>query len=476
MSPVFELATWKKEELLKLGRCVITSRGYLGIELATSTIDQFAFPGLAIVGRGFLGDEKKITVQLTDQAGQPMVTFYQQTKFKLTPQQITRLPIKQEAIKTLKDGNYLLQVEWDQGKHKLQMPFTVLGELIQISSQQREKILAYQKKLPGKEQETIRDDFTYLAEYIHHVLTLLKYRSGQNPPEEQLKAAQKYFWKNGQYKNTPAEKFAQDLKNIIQQSNQMINNLDQGIPPYQGLTGVLRRAFYSQGTGKLEPYQFYLPSTYFQSKEKFPLILQLAGNENMFQDTDKGVSTELLEEKGYIMVAPKANSGYHGAGQKDLVQLINLMLQEYSKIDRQRIYCTGASAGGFGSYDLAVEHPELIAGIACVNGSVWKKPMKGVSHGRSRFLNRQKQRGQRRGHGSRKGRKGARQPTKNLWIRKVRSQRRYIQGLRDNNLIQPSQYRMLYAKVKGNSYRNVAHLRNTIEDMGILKKTKKRRR
>ncbi|MHA1974963.1 MAG: 50S ribosomal protein L19e, partial [Candidatus Hodarchaeales archaeon] len=90
------------------------------------------------------------------------------------------------------------------------------------------------------------------------------------------------------------------------------------------------------------------------------------------------------------------------------------------------------------------------------DGIIRKKPMKGVSHGRSRFLNRQKQRGQRRGHGSRKGRKGARQPTKNLWIRKVRSQRRYIQGLRDNNLIQPSQYRMLYAKVKGNSYRNVA--------------------
>ncbi|MHA1213881.1 MAG: 50S ribosomal protein L19e [Candidatus Hodarchaeales archaeon] len=110
------------------------------------------------------------------------------------------------------------------------------------------------------------------------------------------------------------------------------------------------------------------------------------------------------------------------------------------------------------------------------DGIIRKKPMKGVSRGRARFLHQQKQRGQRRGQGSRKGRKGARQSTKELWIRKIRSQRRYIQGLRDNNSIQPSQYRMLYAKVKGNSYRNVTHLRNAIEDMGILKKTKKRRR
>ncbi len=105
-----------------------------------------------------------------------------------------------------------------------------------------------------------------------------------------------------------------------------------------------------------------------------------------------------------------------------------------------------------------------------------RKPIKGVSRGRARMLRLQKRRGQRRGQGSRKGRAGARQPGKKVWINKVRSQRRYLRGLRENQLILPSQYRKLYSKVKGNSYRSVAHLRNTVDDSGIIKKRKVKRR
>jgi large subunit ribosomal protein L19e len=105
-----------------------------------------------------------------------------------------------------------------------------------------------------------------------------------------------------------------------------------------------------------------------------------------------------------------------------------------------------------------------------------RKPIKGVSRGRARILSLQKRRGQRRGQGSRKGKAGARQPGKKVWINKVRSQRRYLRGLRDNQLILPSQYRKLYSKVKGNSYRSVAHLRNTVDDSGIIKKRKVKRR
>lgn len=105
-----------------------------------------------------------------------------------------------------------------------------------------------------------------------------------------------------------------------------------------------------------------------------------------------------------------------------------------------------------------------------------KKGVKGVSRGRNRVIRAQKSRGQRRGHGKRKGRIGAHQPRKRTWINKVRSQRRYVRGLRDNQLITPAQYRKFYAKVKGNSYRSVTHLRNTVEDLSIIKKPKKKRR
>lgn len=110
------------------------------------------------------------------------------------------------------------------------------------------------------------------------------------------------------------------------------------------------------------------------------------------------------------------------------------------------------------------------------DGVIRKKPVKGVSRWRARMMKIQKGRGQRKGHGKRKGRMGARQPRKKIWINKARSQRRYLRGLRDNKLILPSQYRKLYVGVKGNSYRSVTHLRTTIEDSGIIKKAKKKRR
>jgi large subunit ribosomal protein L19e len=110
------------------------------------------------------------------------------------------------------------------------------------------------------------------------------------------------------------------------------------------------------------------------------------------------------------------------------------------------------------------------------DGVIRKNQIIGVSRGRARQLRLKKKKGQRKGHGCRKGRDGARNPKKRVWINKVRSQRRYLRGLRDNDLITKSIYRELYAKVKGNAYRNVGHLRNTVEEMGVLKKSKSRRR
>lgn len=110
------------------------------------------------------------------------------------------------------------------------------------------------------------------------------------------------------------------------------------------------------------------------------------------------------------------------------------------------------------------------------DGIIKKNPIIGVSRGRARRIALKKKRGLRRGQGSRKGKAGARTPKKRTWINKVRSQRRYLSELREKELIPPSVYRELYLKVKGNAYRNVSHLRLTVEEMGIIKKPKTRRR
>ncbi|MFW9994619.1 MAG: 50S ribosomal protein L19e [Candidatus Odinarchaeota archaeon] len=106
------------------------------------------------------------------------------------------------------------------------------------------------------------------------------------------------------------------------------------------------------------------------------------------------------------------------------------------------------------------------------DGYIGKHRYTGVSRGRSAQLHKQKRRGQRTGHGTRKGPAGARTPSKRAWINKIRPQRRYLKYLRDNELIAVSDYRKLYLKAKGGAFRNVSHLRHTIESSDLLKKTK----
>lgn len=105
-----------------------------------------------------------------------------------------------------------------------------------------------------------------------------------------------------------------------------------------------------------------------------------------------------------------------------------------------------------------------------------RKPL-GVSRARARILHRQRRRGQRRGYGKRKGAAKARLPQKTTWMTKIRAQRRYLRGLRETGQITPHQYRELYLKAKGSTFRSVSHLRHTLTESGTLKKpTRKGRR
>jgi predicted peptidase len=52
-----------------------------------------------------------------------------------------------------------------------------------------------------------------------------------------------------------------------------------------------------------------------------------------------------------------------------MVQLIGLIRKEFPKADPERIYCTGISMGGFGTFTLSTTYPELFTAVCCVSGS-----------------------------------------------------------------------------------------------------------
>jgi len=125
--------------------------------------------------------------------------------------------------------------------------------------------------------------------------------------------------------------------------------------------------------------------------------------------------------------------------------------------------------------------PEVVAEVAeaitredirdlIADGFIKKEQKKGVSRGRARERAVKKSFGRRKGQGSRKGAKGARRGKKRLWITRIRSLRRRLRELRDDEeRIDRTAYRKLYKKARGGEFRSVAHLTEFIKTNGLEK-------
>lgn len=107
---------------------------------------------------------------------------------------------------------------------------------------------------------------------------------------------------------------------------------------------------------------------------------------------------------------------------------------------------------------------ELIAA-----GSIKAEPVKGVSRGRAKERDAKRKYGHRKGHGSRKGKKGARTPSKEQWIKKIRALRKELKQMREDGSLDRSTYCKVYRKAKGGEYRSVAHLRAHLESAKLIK-------
>jgi len=106
-----------------------------------------------------------------------------------------------------------------------------------------------------------------------------------------------------------------------------------------------------------------------------------------------------------------------------------------------------------------------------INGKAIKsKQIKSISKGRKRYVAQQKQKGRRKGHGSRKGAKYARKTKKEKWIQTIRPIRAYLKQLRDEEKITANIYRKYYSKAKGGEFRSKQHLESHLISDKILTK------
>ena len=123
-------------------------------------------------------------------------------------------------------------------------------------------------------------------------------------------------------------------------------------------------------TAKLD-YLASLPADYGQGRKRWPLVLFLHGAGESGSDL-KLVKThgppKIVETKGpfpFILISPQC------PGRGWNVDVLNAFLDDLVRkyrVDKDRVYLTGLSMGGYGTWALAAAHPEKFAAIAPICG------------------------------------------------------------------------------------------------------------
>jgi len=164
----------------------------------------------------------------------------------------------------------------------------------------------------------------------------------------------------------------EDEINAIQEFDRIesaLSALAKGQNPYANERGELERA-YRAADGTLVPYRVYVPKSYDGTSAR-PMVLMLhgaLGNERYYFSYlfDPEVVKGEAERRGYILAGVNGRSrlpSYSGPSQEDSFEVINSVTRDY-KIDPTKIYLTGHSMGGFGTWLIASSKPDLFAAIA----------------------------------------------------------------------------------------------------------------
>ena len=124
--------------------------------------------------------------------------------------------------------------------------------------------------------------------------------------------------------------------------------------------------------GTVRQVAVFIPAQYDGSKPT-PLLVALhgmGGDENgMFDGYHEALKVE-AQRVGFIVACPKGReptSMYRGTAEQDVMDVIAEVRRDY-KVDPSRIYLMGHSMGGYGTWSVAIDHPELFAAIGPISG------------------------------------------------------------------------------------------------------------
>jgi predicted peptidase len=146
---------------------------------------------------------------------------------------------------------------------------------------------------------------------------------------------------------------------------------------FLGITTALNSQQLEKKYSQKINYLLYKPEDYNKdSLRKWPLILFLHGGGERGTNLNKVKTTGPLrfistgKKLPFIILSPQIRSEQYW-DPKTVIGLLNEIIGTM-KVDTDRIYLTGLSIGGLGTWETAVKYPEKFAAIAPVSG--WGDP------------------------------------------------------------------------------------------------------
>jgi predicted esterase len=158
----------------------------------------------------------------------------------------------------------------------------------------------------------------------------------------------------------------------------LLADLEADRDPFRSRSGDLRLGFRSAIDGELQPFRIFLPDSW-QSRSRIPLVVALhgaTGDENTYFDrylepgTGQNLFKKLGQEHGFLLTAPNGRGPfgmYVGDSERDVLEVLD-RVQALCPVDPRRVFLTGHSMGGMGSWNLGFRHPDRFAAIAPVAG------------------------------------------------------------------------------------------------------------